>query len=93
MKTPQSDYTQPLGLDVGTSRIVVARDTGKRYEYEAQLNAFLTLPYSKLAENLLQREGILQRLLHNESAVQLQRQLQFAGLNAMVLPVRVLESA
>ena len=59
MRTPQTDYTKPLGLDVGTSRIVVARDTGKRYEYEAQLNAFLTLPYSRLAENLLQREGVL----------------------------------
>jgi hypothetical protein len=39
---------------------------------------------------IFQREGILQRLLHNESAVLLQRQLQFAGLNAMVLPVRVM---
>ena len=37
------------------------------------------------------REGLWQRLLHNESALQLQSQLQFAGLNAMVLPVRVLE--
>jgi amino acid transporter len=37
------------------------------------------------------REGFWQRLLHNESAVQLQSQLQFAGLNAMVLPVRVME--
>jgi hypothetical protein len=39
---------------------------------------------------IFQREGLLQRLLHNESAVLLQRQLQFAGLNAMVLPVRVM---
>ena len=30
-----------------------------------------------------------QRLLHNETAYQLQRRLQFAGLNSMVLPVRV----
>lgn len=37
------------------------------------------------------REGFWQRVLHNESAVQLQSQLQFAGLNAMVLPVRVME--
>ena len=28
----------------------------------------------------------------NETAYQLQRRLQFAGLNAMVLPVRMLES-
>jgi len=69
MKTPQSDYTQPVGLDVGTNRIVVARDTGKRYEYDAQLNAFLTLPYSKLAENLLVREGILHEVRGAEIVV------------------------
>ena len=39
------------------------------------------------------RDSLWQRLLHNESAGQLQAQLQFAGLNAMVLPVRVLEAS
>jgi amino acid transporter len=39
---------------------------------------------------VFERERWFQRLLHNESAYQLQRRLQFAGLNAMVLPVRVL---
>jgi hypothetical protein len=41
---------------------------------------------------IFERDGVWQRLLHNESAVQLQSQLQFAGLNAMVLPVRVMEA-
>jgi hypothetical protein len=58
MSNPEKDYTEPLGLDVGTSRIVVARAREKKYEYESQLNAFLTLPYSKLAESLLQRENV-----------------------------------
>lgn len=40
---------------------------------------------------VFQKEYWFQRLLHNESAYQIQRQLQFAGLNAMVLPVRVIE--
>ena len=40
---------------------------------------------------VFEREAWFQRLLHNETAYQLQRRLQFAGLNAMVLPVRVLE--
>lgn len=40
---------------------------------------------------VFQDEKWFQRLLHNETAYQLQRRLQFAGLNAMVLPVRVLE--
>jgi amino acid transporter len=40
---------------------------------------------------VFEQERWYQRLLHNETAYQLQRRLQFAGLNAMVLPVRVLE--
>ncbi|MGC4121142.1 MAG: APC family permease [Myxococcales bacterium] len=42
---------------------------------------------------IFQREGWVQRILHNETANQLQRRLQFAGINTMVLPVRVLGSA
>ncbi|HEY2775069.1 MAG TPA: APC family permease [Candidatus Binatia bacterium] len=42
---------------------------------------------------VFERERWYQRLLHNETAYQLQRSLQFAGLNAMVLPTRVLETA
>ena len=53
MSNAEQDYTQPLGLDVGSSRIVAARTADKKYRYEAQLNAFITLPYSKLAESLL----------------------------------------
>ena len=56
-KADQED-NQPLGLDVGTSRIVVARSADKKYHYESQLNAFLTLPYSRLAESLLARENV-----------------------------------
>jgi hypothetical protein len=58
MNNAETEYTQPLGLDIGTSRIVVARSAEKKYQYESQLNAFLTIPYSKLAESLLQRENV-----------------------------------
>ncbi len=40
---------------------------------------------------VFQKERWFQRVLHNETAYQIQRRLQFEGLNAMVLPVRVLE--
>ena len=63
------DNTQPLGLDVGTSRIVVARATENKQEYDSQLNAFLTLPYSKLAENLLQRENVFLEVQGSEIVV------------------------
>jgi hypothetical protein len=40
---------------------------------------------------VFEKEQVFQRLLHNETAYQLQRRLQFGGLNAMVLPVRVMD--
>ncbi len=42
---------------------------------------------------IFEEEHWYQKLLHNETAYALQRRLQFAGLNAMVLPVRVLAGA
>jgi len=41
---------------------------------------------------VFERERWYQRFLHNETAYQIQRRLQFAGMNAMVLPVRILET-
>jgi len=40
---------------------------------------------------VFEQERWYQRLLHNETAYAIQRRLQFAGQQAMVLPVRVLE--
>ena len=42
---------------------------------------------------VFEQERWYQRILHNESAYAIQRRLQFAGLNAMVLPVRVMQMA
>jgi hypothetical protein len=69
MSTTQETYTQPIGLDVGTSRIVAARCADKKYRYESQLNAFLTLPYSKLTDNLLQRENVFHEVRGDEIVV------------------------
>lgn len=63
------EYTQPVGLDIGTSRIVAARCEEKQYGYESQLNAFLTLPYSKLAESLLERENVFHEVRGAEIVV------------------------
>lgn len=69
MSKTEDEYTQPIGLDVGTSRIVTARSAERRYRYESQLNAFLTLPYSKLADNLLQREDVFHEVQGSEIVV------------------------
>jgi len=65
----EEEYTQPIGLDVGTSRIAAARSAGKGYRYDAQLNAFLTLPYSSLTESLLKRENVFHETEGSELVV------------------------
>ncbi len=69
VSTEEKDASLPLGLDVGTSRIVAARGGDKNCRFEAQLNAFITLPYSKLAENLLTREEVFHEVFENEIVV------------------------
>lgn len=45
------------GLDIGTSRIVFAKGEG-RNQTQSQLNAFLTVPYSKMTEGILKQRKI-----------------------------------
>jgi hypothetical protein len=47
------------GLDLGTSRIVLATLTGEKVKFTPQLNAFVDLPYVKMTERMLAAEGIL----------------------------------
>ncbi|MCM2332898.1 MAG: amino acid permease, partial [Anaeromyxobacteraceae bacterium] len=72
-------------LDVGTEAVAVAERRCVEVSREFPRAVYFA---GKL---VFERETVLQRLLHNETAAQLQRRLQFAGLCAMVLPVRVLD--
>jgi hypothetical protein len=80
MSNAETDYTQPLGLDVGSSRIVVARTGDKGYCYEAQLNSFLTLPYSKFVESSLEREGVFHEVEGPEMVVAGNASREFADV-------------
>jgi actin-like ATPase involved in cell morphogenesis len=48
----------PVGVDVGTSKIVAAKRRGKDMETAAQLNAFIPVPYSRFTENILGQNDI-----------------------------------
>jgi hypothetical protein len=50
--------TNPVGLDVGTSKVVSARKKGKGVETAVQLNAFIPVPYSRFTENILGQNDI-----------------------------------
>ena len=43
----------PVGLDIGTSHIVMAQNKGKQIHTVKQLNAFFTIPYSKFTKKIL----------------------------------------
>ena len=58
MSRTEKTNSPAIGLDVGTSRIVVARQTEGEIEYESQLNAFVTVPFSQMTANALAREGV-----------------------------------
>ena len=51
------DRPGPVGLDVGTSRVVVADGTPGQ-ETRSQLNAFVAVPASDMAEKVLRQRGL-----------------------------------
>ena len=49
--------SHPVGIDVGTSKVVVSRRSGKDMASAAQLNAFIPVPYSPLTEKTIQQQS------------------------------------
>ena len=47
-----------LGLDIGTSRLVLAGGQLTKVKTKTELNAFITVPYSKFTENILKQNDI-----------------------------------
>jgi len=58
MSRTEATKSEVIGLDIGTSRIVTARRVNNEIKYSTQLNAFVTIPYSRMTENMLQKEGV-----------------------------------
>ena len=72
-------------MAMGTEAVAEGEDLCIRISREFRSTIFFA---GKL---IFEEERWYQKILHNETAYQIQRKLQFAGLHAMVLPVRVLE--
>ena len=80
-------FAATFRMGVGTEIIDEAAKITQNVHKEFPQAVFFT---SKL---VFQKERWYQRFLHNETANQLQRKLQFDGLNMMVLPIRVFEKS
>jgi hypothetical protein len=58
MKSSKQQTLPVVGLDVGTSRVVLAQRAGEEFNFESQLNAFVSIPFSKLTASVLEKEGV-----------------------------------
>jgi hypothetical protein len=80
MSYQYSDGSTPVGLDVGTSRIVAAWPSDTGYIYRSELNSFVTLPGSKFTEAVLRKENVPHMVRGNEILVQGNESERFAEL-------------
>jgi hypothetical protein len=69
-----------VGLDVGTSRVVVARQAESGYQYQSQLNAFVHIPYSRITEGVLKKENVLYSVEDSQIVVHGDESEKFADL-------------
>ena len=82
MKSNNSTKTASpaIGLDVGTSRVVVALRSGEDYQFDSELNAFVSMPFSKLTAAVLAKEGVPHSVQNNEIIVHGNESEKFAEL-------------
>jgi len=69
-----------MGLDVGTSRLVVARQGADKFDFESQLNAFVHIPYSRMTENVLKKEHVPHAVEGSEMVVYGNESERFAAM-------------
>jgi hypothetical protein len=62
MATAAASQQAVKGLDLGTSRIVLATLDGQKLDFSRELNAFVDIPFSKMTEQMLERESILHQV-------------------------------
>lgn len=80
MSASSSQTPTALGLDVGTSRIVAAQRHDKDLQFDTQLNAFVTIPFSKLTQGVLKKERIPHLVQDSEITVYGDESERFANL-------------
>lgn len=73
----------PLGLDVGTSRLVLARQNDGDFSFRSELNAFVRIPFSKMTEGILKKEGIPHQVAGGQITIHGNESERFADLLQM----------
>ncbi|MEP7131934.1 MAG: APC family permease [Acidobacteriota bacterium] len=79
------DFRAEARYGIGTEAVSAVIDVCEKVREEFPRAIFY------LGQLVFQNDKFYYRILHNETAFGIQRRLQFAGLQAIVLPIRVLE--
>jgi len=77
----KADYRYEIGTEAVQSVVEVCEEVRKEFPRSIFF----------LGQLVFENDKFYYRLLHNETAFAIQRRLQFAGLQSIVLPIRVLE--
>ncbi|HEY1434226.1 MAG TPA: amino acid transporter, partial [Thermoanaerobaculia bacterium] len=77
----KADFRYQIGTEAVQSVVEVCEEVRKEFPR--------SIFY--LGQLVFENDRVYYRILHNETAFAIQRRLQFAGLQAVVLPIRVLE--
>lgn len=80
MNKTEATKSEAIGLDIGTSRIVTARQNKNEFRYDSQLNAFVAIPYSKMTANVLKQEAVPHAVDGDEILVHGNESERFADL-------------
>lgn len=75
-----ANKTKAIGFDIGTSRIVTAKQTDNTIQYNVQLNGFVGIPYSKLTARMLEKESVPHAVAGDEILVHGNESERFADL-------------
>jgi len=86
------DFARRLGFradhrfSIGTEAVEKVLELSEEIRREYPRSIFF------LGALIFESDSLYHRILHNETALAIQRRLQFAGLEAVVLPVRVMRN-
>jgi amino acid transporter len=84
--TRQLGFRADYRFAVGTEAVEHVVELCEKVQHEFSRSVFF------LGQLVFENDKFYYRILHNETAFAIQRRLQFAGLQAVVLPIRVLET-
>ena len=84
------DFARKLGFRAEHRSSVGTEAVERVLELSEEIRAEYPRSIFFLGVLVFEKDNLLHRILHNETALAMQRRLQFAGLEAVVLPIRVM---